>query len=359
MSKSKVTPEEYWEGSKAKTIALAKLEGRKLKSYEIVYETIDRWCLKDKAAAEEKVNLMLGNSSIKKEITDAARSVQNGTHEQVNASSQAKFLISVAVGKQISTSGRVFEKTSKLKDGSVASVTRIAKDQRLPTVELMTAPVKASSIKNVAKRLSDSEEEDLSVMTGHVGAMSFNEEGTKASSSDQVVSKAGSSSGKDGVHVAQLKAQLESSHHVTLSRRLSKVMDEFQEDGAGVLKAFDSAGFHINSNWQGFRIKDASDALAVAVVARHNFKKRQTKEKNLREPYIDPISASENYSEIRTESETATDKFKDFVKEALEITGYKDFTDFAKKHSINTDSEAFNIKLQKIETALDRGGGRA
>lgn len=240
MSKNKVTPEEYWEASKAKTVALAKSEKRKIKSYEIVYETIDRWCLRDKAAAEEKVNLMLGNSIIKKEITDAARAVQDGTHEQINASSQAKFLISVALGKQISNSGRIFEKTARLTDGSVASITRIARDQRLPTVELMTAPEKASSIKNVAKRLSDRDEEDLSVMTGHVGAMSFNEEGAKASSSDQVVSKAGSSSGKDGVHVAQLKAQLESSHHVTLSRRLSKVMDEFQEDGAGVLKAFDS-----------------------------------------------------------------------------------------------------------------------
>jgi len=357
MPKSKVTPEEYWEASKAKTVALAKKEGRILKSWQIVYETIDRWCLKDKAVVEEKVNLMLGNSSIKKEITDAARAVQDGTHEQVNASSQANFLISVALGKQKSASGRVFEKTAKLTDGSVSSVTKIAKGQRLPTVEFMTAPVAASAIKNVSKRLSD--DEDLFVMTGHVGAMSFNEEGTKASSSDQVVSKAGSSSGKDGVHVAQLKAQLASSHHVTFSRRLSEVMDEFQEDGSGVLKAFDSSGFHINSNWQGFRIKDASDALAVAVVARHNFKKRQTNEKKLRESYVDPISASESYSEVRTESETATDKFEDFVDGALDVGGYEDFRDFAAKHSIDIKSKAFDIKLKKLEKALNKDSGRA
>lgn len=111
-------------------------------------------------------------------------------------------------------------------------------------------------------------------------------------------------------------------------------------------------GFHVNSNWQGFRIKDASDALAVAVVARHNFKKRQTNEKKLREPYVDPTSASENYSEIRTESETATDKFEDFVDEALEIGGYKDFTDFATKHSIDVESKAFKTKLERLQSTI-------
>jgi len=356
MSKNvKKTAQQHWEESKAKTVALAKAEGRKLKSYEVIYETIDRWCLKGNAVAEEKVKLMAGNAEIKKEIRDAARNVEDGTHEQINASSQAQFLIDVALGKQISESGRVFEKAAKLKDGTTGSVTKIAEGQRLRTKEFMTAPVAARTIKNVSKRLADSDEEDLFVMTGHVGAMSFNEEGTKASSSNQVVSKAGSSSGKDGVHVAQLKAQRESSHQVTLSRRLSKVMDEFQEDGTAILEAFDQEGFHENSNWQDFRIKTAEDALAVAIKARHNYKKRQTREKGIREPFIDPVSASEQYSEINTESETATDTYKDFVKRTVKVD---EFEDFADRHGINVNSNSFKVKLQRLEEALDKDVGR-
>lgn len=355
MSKNKkpATPKQHWEASKQKTIELAARQGRaKLKPWQVVYETIDRWSKVDASVAEERVKSIVTSPEVKNEIRDAARAVDAGTHEQINASSQAQFLIKVAIGEQKSDTGKVFERTAALKDGTKASITRIAEAQRMRTKELMTAPEPAKRIKNVSKQLDSSDDDEVHVLTGHVGAMSFNAPGTAASSSSQVVSKKGSSSGKDGVHVAQLKAQRESSHHVTLSRRLSKVMDEFQEEGAEVLKAFESTGFHENSNWQGFRIKDASDALAVAIKARHNFKKRQTKEKVLREPYVDPASASETYSEVRTESETVSDTYPDFVKGSKD---YPDFAAFAQKHKIDMKSKAFQVKLESLEKALGTG----
>ena len=344
----KLTAEESWEQSKAKTVEIAKLEGRALTTnWQIIYETIDRWTLKNTTASQERAALIVGSNRVQKEIRDAARSVDAGTHEQINASSQAELLINTALGRQVSESGRVFERTAKMNDGSQSSLTNIAINQRFRTAEGITRPVPAKEVRNVAKRVTGADL-DKHVFGGHTNAGHYNPEGTPLDKKkDQVVTSAGSSTG--GIHKMQLESIRKSSHHKSLSMRLSKDADTVQEDGSGILEAFENGGFLEASSWQGVRIKNAEDALAAAMVASHNYKKRQTKEKNLREPYADPASISESYKEINTESETKTDEFKDFAERAVKKDVFKEF---AEKYHLNTKSRAFATKLQSAHNKV-------
>ena len=347
----KLTAEEYWKQSKDKTIEIAESEGETLTSnWQVIYKTIDRWTLKNTAASQEKAALIVGSDRIKREIRDAARAVDEGTHEQINASAQAELLINTALGKQVSESRRVFESAAKMNDGSQLSLTNVAINQRFRTAEGITHPVKAKEVRNVAKRLAGVDLEKY-VLGGHTNAGHYNPEGTTLDKKkDQVVTSAGSSTG--GIHKMQLESIRKSSHHKSLSMRLSKDADAIQEDGTGILKAFEDGGFLEASSWQGVRIKNAEDALAAAMKANHNYKKRQTKEKNLREPYADPDSISESYTEIRTESETQSDDFKDFVKRSAKKDVFKDFAD---KHGIDIKSKAFAVRLQSVD---DKVSGR-
>jgi hypothetical protein len=341
MAKNK-TPAQFWKESKEKTIA--EPNGKKLKPWEVVYKTIERWSFSD--VVSDTVKLIPKNAQIKKEIANAARAVENKTHEQVNASSQAEFLIKVAIGEQVSDDGKKFERTAKLNNGERSPITKIAEKQRTPTKEFLTKPEPIEKIGSISKKVKSNKK----VLTGHTGAAYFNAESVKQESKHQVVSNNGSSRG--GIHAAQLKAQRESSHHLSFSRRLSIAMDKFQEDGTGILEAFNSEGFHENSNWHGFYIKDAGDALAVAIKARHNYKKRQTNEKHIREPYKDTASMSEDYSEIGSRSETDDDKYKEFIAKTCKDDP---FMDFIKKNNIRINSQEFGDKLKSLDNKLGNG----
>lgn len=358
MSKTKKvvtpTPEQIWESSKNKTKLELMAKGISNPTLpQIVYETFDRWSLRDAEATNESVSRISGSEAVKKEIAKAARKVQSGTHEQINASSQSELLINVVLGQQVSTSGKTFEKTAELKSGDKASLTNLAMNHRLRTAELPVRPELTQNIDNVARKTKD---KDKYVLPGHTGAGYFGKKGT-TSSKDQVVSSRSASSGKESIHQAQISAIAESSTHLGLSHRLSKVRDEFQEDGIGILQAEESKGFHPSSNWKGHDLGDKESVLVAAVTANQIFKKSQTKEKNLRKPYKEPQNLSETYQEIRTESETKTDDYEDYIQR--KVMQNPKFKSFADKHKIDTTGKSFVDKAKALHSDVSKGGRTA
>ena len=354
MSKDKKTatptPEQVWEASKKKTIDEAMAAGIKLKSWQVIYQTIDRWSNEyHYTAALEKLHLVATSQTVKDEITKAARAVKKGTHEQINSSRQAEFLINVAIGNQVSRSGKVFERKAKLKDGGEIEMTYLAEKHRLRTSELLVEPELIQDIANVSIKTKN---RDQYVQPGHTGAGYFGK--GKTSQSNQVVSSKSAASGKDSIHQAQIEAMEESSTHLGLSHRLSKVRDEFQEDGTGILKAEESKGFHPDSSWKGFNLDSKENVLVAAVTTNQIFKKSQTKEKKIREPLAVPLDLSEDYKEIRTESETRTDDHEDYIKR--KVIKKTEFKNFADKHKIDTTGKSFVDKARSLNNAITKDG---
>jgi hypothetical protein len=351
MSKPNKTPEQIWEESKQKTINEAKAAGiTKLKPWQIVYRTIERWSNEyHDTAALKKLQLVATSQTVKDEITNAARAVKKGTHEQINSSSQAEFLINVAIGNQVSRSGKAFERKAKLKDGGEIEITYLAEKHRLRTSELLVEPELIQDIANVSIKTKD---RDQYVQPGHTGAGYFGK--GKPSQSNQVVSSKSAASGKDSIHQAQIEAMEKSSTQLGLSHRLSKVRDEFQEDGTGIVKAEESKGFHPDTSWKGFNFDSKESVLVAAVTANQIFKKSQTKEKKIREPLAVPPDLSEDYKEIRTESETRTDDHEDYIRR--KVMTKPEFKSFADKHKIDTTGKSFVDKAKSLNKTITKDG---
>lgn len=254
----------------------------------------------------------------KKEIDSAARKVQAGTHEFANAATTTTFGMQTALGLNH------MERTAEGINNQQVTIDYIIQNQRIPTTEYLCKPIAVKELPQHKQRFFKGNK-DQHVFHGHVGSANYETtQGKKP-----LVLREGA--GRSGFHIEQKEAQEKSHHHVTYSRRLSKSADEHQTRGKDILDAYESSGFNENSFWENSNIKSPEDALNQALVAEHNYKKRQTKEKKLRSIFVEPTNASETYDEISTVSETNTEEFDDFIERKMEE---KEFKSFMKKFSL-------------------------
>lgn len=298
--------------------------GKKTK-HEQVFAVMDEYSqLNTSKPKREAIQKTLShNAKIKETINQSARQVSPGTHECLNAASTTDFGMATALGLT------QMERTAKgKKHNQQIPISYLIQKQRLPTSELQTHPKKVKDLTKKQQALFDKKDADKHAFDGHIPASKVEQNGVK----HPIVSKDMAS--RSGIHKEQLEAQQKSHHHLSLSRRDSKILDKHQASGADILEAFDNGGFSKKASWNGYTIKSAKDALKVALKTEFNYKKRQTHEKKLRALYADTASVSESYHEISSDSETgseANESFKDFVRRKVKE---KPFVEFIRDHNL-------------------------
>jgi hypothetical protein len=255
-----------------------------------------------------------------------ARRIDPGCHEMLNTATTQSFALAVALDEHPK-----MERTAKHVDRSSSlTINNLVERQRMKTHEYLMKPVqvKALSAENQKHFKTDKEKY---VFHGHVKAGFY----CGGGGCRDIVTTAGASRGT--MHTAQTQAMDDSRHHLSLSRRLSKVTDKFQAGGEDFLKAFDDKGFHEDSYMRvdgGSKrnVTSPAEAYTLAVCAQFNFQKRRTNEKKIREDYLDTGSVSEEYDEIDSADEVdSSDSLSSFEKR---ISATRCFRDFKAKYSI-------------------------
>lgn len=297
------------------SFATLKEETGERSSHKQILSVMRRLSLEDKATHQEREDYYKKEIlPRKKEIDNCARKVQEGTHEFLNTATTTNFGMRTALGLN------PMERTAKPKKKGEEPVTidHLIEAQRIPTEEYLCKPVPVKDLpKN--KHAHFKGDKTQHVFHGHIGSGKHE----TAQGEKYLVLREGA--GRSGFHEEQKKAQRDSTHHLSLSRRLSKITDNHQARGKDILDAYEKSGFHPKSSWGGKKVTSPKEALEVSLKAEHNFKKRQTKEKGIRSRYKETASISTSYEEIDSESETGTEDYEDFKEKKVTQEPFKSF----------------------------------
>ncbi len=255
----------------------------------------DSMSYKERKRFYEKVILPAKNK-----IDPAARNIQPETHEFMNASSTTTFGMKTALGLT------EMERVAEGVNDTEITIDKLIIRMRIPTKEYLCRPQKIKDLTPKQKSLFydsdsgyDSDEDEQHVFQGHIGSATAGR--PKKGRKQYIVTR--ESASRSGFHTEQLAAQEQSTHHLSLSYRLSKITDAHQLRGRHVIRAYNDGGFHPNSFFNEYHIKNGKDAAKIALMAEYYYKKRQTQEKNFRKRYEEPDDLSESYSEISSDSE--------------------------------------------------------
>ncbi len=295
---------------------------------ELISQLFSKISLDNNLSETHKKTLLKKSNDIKETLKYYARQIKDGCHEMMNAATTHDFSIRVAVGEH-----KHMERVAKGKNDTEISISNLIEKQRIKTFEYVMKPKKVINLKNkyhTSIFFDVKNNSNKYVFHGHVGAGFFSKD--KLKTKKDLVCTEGAATGH--MHKKQIAAMNLSRHHLSLSRRLSKVTDSFQAQGEDILKAFDDGGFHkysfVKTGPRDNDLKSAAtpkSAYDIAVRMQFNYQKRRTNEKKIRAEYCDSdTSYSEDYTEISTLDEvSSSDSISFFEKKLKKDQTFKAF----------------------------------